>query len=88
MDQKQFDDVDITSTGGSHEWRYVPFDAPVLHISVHGQQNLRMKDEMMILRNKHGGLSPQQSTSDTITVLSLYCRKVHFSVQALHTANM
>lgn len=46
MDEKQFDDVHITSAGGSHEWRYVSFDAPVLHVGMHGQQNLRVKDEI------------------------------------------
>lgn len=47
VDEKQFDDVHITSAGSSHKWRYVPLDAPVLHIGMHGQQNLRMKDEII-----------------------------------------
>ena len=44
VNQKQFDNVHITSAGSSHKWRYVSLDTPVLYIGVHGQQNLKMEN--------------------------------------------
>ncbi|TNN38002.1 hypothetical protein EYF80_051830 [Liparis tanakae] len=41
VDQEQLDDVHVAAAGSGHERRDVPLDAPVLHVGVHGQQNLR-----------------------------------------------
>ena len=57
VNEEQLDDVHVASAGGRHEWRDVPLDAPVLHVGVHGQQHLRVRQRDGQELKEQGGRS-------------------------------